>query len=69
MLHRLIHQPLISRLKKAKKIVEQGFFLHLPEKKLLGDAQCASLHRTVYWRIAALPYVGRQPGSKINGIN
>jgi hypothetical protein len=44
-------------------------FLHLPEKKLLCDAQCASLHRTVYWRIAALPYVGRQSGSKINGIN
>jgi hypothetical protein len=44
-------------------------FLHLPEKKLLCDAQCASLHRTVYWRIGALPYVGRQPGPKINGIN
>jgi hypothetical protein len=44
-------------------------FLHLPEKKLLGDAQRASLHRTVYWRIAALPYVGRQSGSKITDIN
>ncbi len=40
------------------------FFLHLPEKKLLADAQCASLDRTVYWRVAALPYVGRQSGSK-----
>ncbi len=59
MTHRLIHQPFFAW--KSKKIV---LFLHLPEKKLLGDAQCASLHRTVYWRIAALSYVGRQTGSK-----